>query len=60
MSYTIDVQVLDNGEVYANTAVRLSIGRTFFPNGRMGIYGDESRTDDDGHALVTATGQVVL
>ncbi len=50
MSHTIDIQVLHDGEAYASTQVRLSIGKTFFPGGRLGIYGDDSWTDDSGHA----------
>lgn len=50
MSYTVDIQVLDDGEACSNTKVRLSIGMTFLPGGRMGIYGDDGWTDEDGHA----------
>ena len=53
MSYTIDVQVLSNGEPYANALVRLSIGKTF-PGGRHGIYGDSAWTDEDGHTTFEA------
>ena len=50
MSYTVDIQVLDDGDAYSNTQVRLSIGETFFPGGRLGIYGEDGWTDEDGHA----------
>lgn len=53
MSSTLDVQVPWGGEPHANTLVRLSIGERFFPGGRMGIFGDEAWTNDEGHAEFT-------
>jgi len=43
------VQVLDDREPCPSVTVRLSIGKTY-PGGRIGIFGDEALTDEDGHA----------
>lgn len=49
MSYTVDIQVLEDGEPLGSTLVRISIGEAF-PGGRHGIYGDQAWTDEEGHA----------